>query len=274
MSTFTENTEDQQDLNFSQDNNVVSKKQLKHRNDYSNTKVKTRNLLTNVSYKRFKQFDFNKDSFVVDILSFLVQNFNPVNLDVKLDTEKERETIKFLRDECIPNEFVQFIYKQKYYNQISQPNLTYQKAHTIVKEYLFEDLNRINQLKYKLEEKFNLIHYVYSLLFSKIYNRTNTFGINKKNNFEFHFQTWKARKNHKFLKRMSFKTLAKDPSNSEGREVDKNEQVPIEISHDNQIVRPTTVYEITSKQRADKRKILENRLNENTEKMKRMKKSK
>ena len=272
MSTFTENTEDQQDLNFSQDNNVVSKKQLKHRNDYSNTKVKTRNLLTNVSYKRFKQFDFNKDSFVVDILSFLVQNFNPVNLDVKLDTEKERETIKFLRDECIPNEFVQFIYKQKYYNQISQPNLTYQKAHTIVKEYLFEDLNRINQLKYKLEEKFNLIHYVYSLLFSKIYNRTNTFGINKKNNFKFHFQTWKARKNHKFLKQMSFKTLAKDPSHYEGREVDKNQQVPIEISHDDQIVRPTTVYEITSKQQADKRKILENRLNENTEKMRKMKK--
>ena len=73
---------------------------------------------------------------------------------------------------------------------------------------------------------------------------------------------------------MSFKTLAKDPSNSEGREVNKNEQVPIEILHDDQIVRPTAVYEITSKQQADKIKILENRLNENTEKMKRMKKSK
>ena len=71
---------------------------------------------------------------------------------------------------------------------------------------------------------------------------------------------------------MSFKTLAKDPSHYEGREVDKNQQVPIEISHDNQIVRPTTVYEITSKQQANKRKILENRLNENTEKMRKMKK--
>ena len=74
------------------------------------------------------------NSFAVDILSFWVQHFNPVNLDIKLDTENERETIKFLWDECIPNEFVQFIYKQKYYNQISQQNLTYQKAHTIVKE--------------------------------------------------------------------------------------------------------------------------------------------
>ena len=94
MSTFTENTEYQQSQNFSQDNNVVPKKQLKCRNDYSNTKVKTRNLLTNISYRKFTQSDFHKDSFIVDILSFLVQNFNPVNLDIKLDTEKERETVK------------------------------------------------------------------------------------------------------------------------------------------------------------------------------------
>ena len=73
---------------------------------------------------------------------------------------------------------------------------------------------------------------------------------------------------------MLFKTLAKDPSNYEGREVEKDEQVPIEISsHDDQITRPNMV-EITSKQQAEKRKILENKLNENAEKMKRMKKIK
>ena len=105
---------------------------MKRRNDYSNTKVKTRNLLTNVSYRRFKQSDFNKTSFIVDILSFLVQNFNPINLDIKLDTEKERDMITFIWDECIPHEFVSFIYKhQKNYNQISRPNLTYQKAKNI-----------------------------------------------------------------------------------------------------------------------------------------------
>ena len=83
-----------------------------------------------------------------------------------------------------------------------------------------------------------------------------------------------SKKNQKFLKQMLFKTLAKDPSNYEGREVEKDEQVPIEISsHDDQITRPNMV-EITSNQQAEKRKILENKLNENTEKMKRMKKIK
>ena len=52
LNTFTENTESQQDQNISQDDNVVPKR--KRRKDYSNRRVKTRNLLTNVSYRRFK----------------------------------------------------------------------------------------------------------------------------------------------------------------------------------------------------------------------------
>ena len=89
-------------------------------------------------------------------------------MDIKLDIEKERDMTKFMWDECILHEFVSFIYKAKYYNGISQPNLTYQRANNIVKEYLFEDWNRISYLKFKAEEKFDLIHYIYSLLFSKI----------------------------------------------------------------------------------------------------------
>ena len=86
--------------------------------------------------------DLNNLIFIKTILlftSFLVQNFNPVNLDIKLDTDKEREIVKFLWDECIPIEFVQFFYKHKYFKQISQPSLTYQKANAIVKEYLMKD---------------------------------------------------------------------------------------------------------------------------------------
>ena len=75
---------------------VVPKKELKERADYSSTKVKTRNLLTKVSYRRFKQSDFNNQSFITDILSFMVQNFNPINLDIKLEVEKERDMVKFI----------------------------------------------------------------------------------------------------------------------------------------------------------------------------------
>ena len=97
LSTFTESVvENQQNQSSSQDNNVVPKKQKRQRKDYSNTKVETRNLLTSVSYRRFKQTDFNKKKFIIDIMLFLTQNFNPVNLDSKLDSEKERDMVKFL----------------------------------------------------------------------------------------------------------------------------------------------------------------------------------
>ena len=282
MSTFGENEENQQDLNFSQDNNVVPKKSIsKRRSDYSNTKVKTRNLLTNVAYWRFKQSDFNNKSFIIDILSFLVQNFNPVNLDIKLDIDKERDIVKFVWDECILYEFVSFLYKEKQYNEISQTNLTYQKANNIVKEYLFEDSNRINHLKFKTLDKFDLIHYVYSLLFSKIYNRTNNFGIKRKNNFDFNFQMWKKKKMQNNVRTfnsslMQSGSLAKNPDNY-NRVTEKIEQQPIDFSINEE--RPTMVYSITQKddeeivlKNAEKRKILEKKLEENTLKMKKIKK--
>ena len=96
LSTFTEGTESQQNQNFSWDDNDVPPKRKGKRNsttNYSNAKVKSRNLLTNVSYRRFKQSDFNTSSFIVDILSFLVQNFNPINLDRKLDNIKRNVKI-------------------------------------------------------------------------------------------------------------------------------------------------------------------------------------
>ena len=76
-------------------------------------------MLTNVAYRRFKQSDFHNNSFIIDILSFLVQNFNPVNLDIKHDNDKEREMVKFLWDECVPHDFVSFLYKEKQHNEVS-----------------------------------------------------------------------------------------------------------------------------------------------------------
>ena len=94
-----------------------------------------------------------------------MQIFNPINLEIKLDVERDREMVKFLWDECITHDFVRYMYKIKNYVVISKPNLTYQKANNIAKKFLKEDVNRINLLKYKIEEKFKLIHYIYSLLF-------------------------------------------------------------------------------------------------------------
>ena len=60
-------------------------------------------------------------------MTFLTQNFNPINLDRNLDVEKERDMVKFLRYDCIPHSFVSFIYLSKNYDIISSPHLTFKK---------------------------------------------------------------------------------------------------------------------------------------------------
>ena len=251
LKTFTDENENQQDQNSSQDNNVDPTK--KKRAAYNNTKVKARNLLTNVAYRRFKITDFNKTNFVVDILSFLVQNCNPTDLEIKLETEKERGMVKFMWDSCILHDFTTYLLKQENYDIISQTNLTYQNANKVVLDYVKTEEGRLARLKYKLTQKFNLIHYIYSILYAKMYNRINHFDIKRKNDFDFQFQLWRKEK-------QQLKFLGKEPTNYLNRKVEKEEQMPIQDSN------------ITKKNQ--KRKMLEEKLEENTKAMKRMKRIK
>ena len=71
---------------------------------------------------------------------------------------------------------------------------------------------------------------------------------------------------------MSYNAIAKDPSNYEEREIEKNEQAPIGISISKEVVRPTMA-KITIKKGTEERKHLENKLNENTEMNKKLKKN-
>ena len=52
---------------------------------------------------------------------------------------------------------------------------------------------------------------------------------------------------------MSYKAIAKDPSNYQEREIEKNEQAPIDISISKEVVRPTMA-EITTKNEQKKEK--------------------
>ena len=75
-------------------------------------------------------------------------------------------------------------------------------------------------------------------------------------------------------------STAKDPNNYKNRETQKKEQVPIDVEmNDNELPQPTMVSvntatdEFFSKKRAEKIKILEKQLSENTVKMNKLKKT-
>ena len=95
LNTLTEGLESQLDPDFFQDNNKVQKK-AKTISKYCNTKVKTRYLLTNVSYRSYMPEDVEKTNFVIDVFSFLTQNLNPTGLDRKLETPFERDYVKMI----------------------------------------------------------------------------------------------------------------------------------------------------------------------------------
>ena len=51
-------------------------------------------------------------------------------------------------------------------------------------------------LKSALRDHLKTIHYVYSFLFPKIYNRINRFRINNKSHFDFIFPNWRHHKSN------------------------------------------------------------------------------
>ena len=112
---LTERLQSQLDPDFFEDDNDVQKRKKTETTStkFSNTKVKTRNLLTNVSYRRYKPEDVEKTNFVIDVFSFLTQNLNPTGLDRKLEILLERDYVKMIWDSCVPHKFSKFIYQRE-----------------------------------------------------------------------------------------------------------------------------------------------------------------
>ena len=98
-------------------------------------------------------------------------------------------------------------------------------------------------MEYKIEKYFNLIHYIYSSLFPKIYNRINNFGVQRESNFDFAFAVWKAGKQSngpiapkiinellrptKQVLETDMLSKAKDLKDYQNREVYELEQAPL-----------------------------------------------
>ena len=131
----------QLDPSFFQDDNNVQKKKAT-----TKYKAKTRNLLTNVSYRRYKPEDIEKTSFVIDVFLFLTQNLNPTGLDRKLEIPLERDYVKMIWDSCVPHKFTKFIYLKENFIDLSQPHITYQKAKNFVFKFFKEDMQNIDLL--------------------------------------------------------------------------------------------------------------------------------
>ena len=127
-------------------------------------------------------------------MSFLLQNFNPINIDRKVDTEDEQLMLQFLWEKCVPYELTAEIYKSPNYQILADPKLTFQRANQIVKNWIVP-YQKKNELAKMINNNFKHIHYIYSCLYPKIYSRINQFGIKIKANSSLLFHISKLKNN-------------------------------------------------------------------------------
>ena len=123
LSTLTEGLESQLGPDFFQDNNDVQKRTKATTTKYRDTKVRTRNLLTNASYRRYKPEGVEKTNFAIDVFSLLTQNLNSTGFDRKLEIPLERDYVKMIWDSCVQHELSKFIYQIENVIELSQPHI-------------------------------------------------------------------------------------------------------------------------------------------------------
>ena len=202
----------------------VNSSNEKKKSAYSSTKIKARNILTNLSYNRFGKQDFEKRSFIIDITTFIIQYFNLIGLDRKLETYEERKQVSFIWQKCLPADLMHFLTFRDNYVIISNQNLNFQKCYEIVCNYIERSEANFSELQRYIQTYFTEIRYVFAILFSKIYSRTDLNGIDTKSKFNFSFYEWQSGVHE------TTKQLAKDVNNYKNTDFSveriENEQIP------------------------------------------------
>ena len=91
--------------------NILEKtvKKSHHKKNYSQTKAKSRNFLTNVSYNRLKNIDFDNALFIIDCYTYILFNLYLFLLERKFDEKIDRDYVQTLWNYLIPNEFYVYI---------------------------------------------------------------------------------------------------------------------------------------------------------------------
>ena len=176
----------------------VMSKNLKRRiKPYTSSRIKTRNVLSNISYTGVNSEDFADNNFTFDTITLLTKNINPFSLERKIVDAKNRDIIYMLWDECIEKTFYKHICENDNFIYLNGKNVLHSKTAQIVLDYLNKDASNIVRLRKCLQNHMKTIQFVYSSCFPEIYSLIDKRGINLKSEFLLTFKLWKDKK--KFL---------------------------------------------------------------------------
>ena len=250
---------------------------------YNNSKVKARNFLTNVSYNRITAADYKNKNFVIDCFTFMILYLNPFYLERKFETIIERDFVNVLWTFLMPSKLYNHITENDNMKTLNKIKIKYQDAKDIMIAFLFNDPTNINILSDFLEKNAILYQYLFGNLFPKCFCRINDYGINAKTLFNTYYHNFNVQKNminwakeENLQSPIDMTTLNDDnnDNNDENKENIEIKQEEIEKKEKKKLKRKIKNEEVKKQKREVKKQRLLEQLNENTEKIKKLKKKK
>ena len=256
---------------------------------YNNSKVKARNFLTNVSYNRITAADYKNKNFVIDCFTFMILYLNPFYLERKFEMNIERDFVNVLWTFLMPSKLYDHITRDDNIKTLNKIKIKYQDAKDIMIAFLFNDPTNIDILSDFLKRNAILYQFLFGNLFPKCFCRINDYGINAKTLFNSYYHNFNVQKNmmnwqnkqekeYNLESPINMTTLNEDDENKENIEIKKEEEKQIkeetQKKEKKKGKRKIKNEEVKKQKREAKKQRLLEQLNENTEKLKKLKKKK
>ena len=258
--------------------------------NYSNTKVKARNFLTNVSYNRITTADYRNINFVIDCFTFLIIYLNPFYLERKFEMDVEREFVNTLWAFLMPSKLYNHITENENMKTLNKIKIKYQDAKDIVITFTQNDQDNLNVLSDFLEKNAILYQFLFGNLFPKCFSRVNDYGVRAKTLFNTYYHNFNMQKNiinwqnnnlkikeepmeHNILSPINMIELNDDENKENKEKIDIQKQKEEEEEKEKRKQkRKRKNAEVKKEKREQKKQKLLEQLNENTEKLKKLKK--
>ena len=188
--------------------------------------MKARNFLSNISYRRISDKEFQNSNFIIDMLSYILLHIKPFFLTTTYLDREQQDMVKMLWEKCLPNRFYEHVKLPESFEILNSGKLNFNQAKQIVLSYVQQPDIWQEMLKYVTKNQV-IYQYIYSLLFPLNYLQSNKYGIKIRNGFSLCYSEWLS---DKFKKEHEQKHLAKHPFNFAVVENEKRhpfEQKPI-----------------------------------------------
>ena len=249
--------------------------------NYSSTKIKARNFLTNVSYNRNTTVDYKNKNFVIDCFTFLILYLNPFYLERKFESSTEREFVNVLWMFLMPSNLYNFINQNENMTTLNKIKIKYVDVKKMILEFLQYDQGNLRVLSDYLEKNGILYQFLYGNLFPKCFSRINDYGVRAKTLFNTYYQSFIIQKNVINWQNNHNNLTIKEEVVEEEKQTEKYDNAsPLnmttldkqETTKKDTKKRKINNTEAKSQKRELKKQKLLQQLNENTEKLKKLKK--